>query len=96
MPKRKAPEISFQEHIAGFLIREHKYAVLEHSEITDTKNFIAEDHLWVFLKATQSDTLKKLADDYGTDARDEIFRSLNKYTANAASETITNNETMPS
>jgi type I restriction enzyme R subunit len=46
--------------------------------ITNTKHFIAEDLLWAFLKATQSDTLKKLKDDYGTDARDEVFRALRK------------------
>ena len=34
---------------------------------------LAEDHLWAFLNATQADTLKKLADDYGTDARDEMM-----------------------
>jgi type I restriction enzyme R subunit len=77
MPKRrKALELTFQEHIADFLVREHKYGVLEQGDITDTEHFIAEDHLWAFLKATQTDTLKKLADDYGTDARDEVFRAL--------------------
>jgi len=31
MPKRgKALELTFQEHIAAFLVREHKYGVLEH------------------------------------------------------------------
>ena len=74
MPKRKkAPELTFQQHIADFLIREHGYGVLEQSDITDTGHFIAEDPLWAFLKATQTDTLKKLADDYGTDARDEVL-----------------------
>ncbi len=30
MPKRKkAPELTFQQHIADFLVREHKYGVLE-------------------------------------------------------------------
>jgi len=66
----------FQEHIAKYLVGEHQYAVLEQGEITDTENYIAEDHLWSFLKATQPEALKKLADDYGTDARDEIFRAL--------------------
>jgi hypothetical protein len=42
--------------------------VLEQADITDTGHFIAEDQLWAFLQATQSDTLKKLTDDYGTDA----------------------------
>lgn len=42
--------------------------MLEQADITDTGHFIAEDQLWAFLQATQSDTLKKLTDDYGTDA----------------------------
>lgn len=79
MLKRKPPpELTFQQHIAAFLIREHGYGVLEQSEITDAEHCIAEDHLWAFLKATQADTLKKLTDDYGTDARDEVFRALRK------------------
>jgi type I restriction enzyme R subunit len=77
MPK-KAPELTFQQHIADFLIREHKYGVLEQTDITDTEHFIAEDQLWAFLKATQADTIKKLTDDYGTDARDEVFKALRK------------------
>ena len=76
--KKKAPELTFQQHIADYLVREHKYGVLEQSDITDTEHFIAEDQLWAFLKATQADTLKKLADDYGTDARDEVFKALRK------------------
>src|SRR4030042_4752705 len=78
MARKKPPELTFQQHIADFLVREHKYGVLEQTDITDTEHFIAEDQLWAFLKATQSDTLKKLTDDYGTDARDEVFRALHK------------------
>src|SRR5262245_24823385 len=79
MPRRKKPpELTFQEHVGNYLVREHKYGVLEQSDITDTDHCIAEDHLWAFLKATQSDTLKKLEDDYGTDARDEVFKALRK------------------
>ena len=79
MPKKKkAPELTFQQHIADYLIREHKYGKLEQSDITDTGHFIAEDQLWAFLKATQADTLKKLEDDYGTDAREEVFKALRK------------------
>jgi type I restriction enzyme R subunit len=74
--QKKAPELTFQQHIADFLVREHRYGVLEQTDITDTENFIAEDLLWTFLKATQDDTLRKLTDDYGTDARDEISRAL--------------------
>ena len=76
--RKKAPELTFQQHIADYLVREHKYGVLEQSDITDTKHFIAEDQLWAFLKDTQADTLKKLADDYGTDAREEVFKALRK------------------
>jgi type I restriction enzyme R subunit len=76
--KRKAPELTFQQHIAAYLVREHKYGVLEQSDITDTEHCIAEDQLWAFLKATQPDTLKKLEDDYGTDAREEVFKALRK------------------
>lgn len=70
------PEISFQKHIADFLVREHGYGVLEQTEISDPDFAIAEDHLWAFLKDTQGTALKKLSDEYGTDARDEIFRAL--------------------
>src|SRR6266404_6302891 len=76
--KKNAPELTFQQHVAGYLVREHKYGVLEQTDITDTEHFIAEDQLWAFLRATQADTLKKLEDDYGTDARDEVFKALRK------------------
>lgn len=76
--KKKAPELTFQQHIADFLVREHGYGVLEQSDITDTEHFIAKDQLWAFLTATQADTLTKLTDDYGTDARDEVFKALRK------------------
>ena len=72
----KAPELMFQQHIADFLVRVHGYAVLKQSEITDGEHFIAEDRLWAFLQATQGDTLKKLTDDYGSDARGEVFKAL--------------------
>jgi len=34
---------------------------MEQSDIPDTEHFIAEDQLWAFLKATQSDTPSALA-----------------------------------
>lgn len=76
--KKKAPEMTFQQHIADYLVREHGYAVLEQAEITNSEHFIAEDQLWAFLKASQADMLKKLVDDYGTDAREEVFKALRK------------------
>lgn len=74
----RAPELKFQKHIADFLVREHRYGVLEQSDITDSEHCIAEDQLWAFLKATQADTLRQLAADYGTDARDEVFKALRR------------------
>jgi type I restriction enzyme, R subunit len=71
----EGPEKKFQRHIADYFIRKHRYAVLEQNEITDTEYYFAEDHLIAFLKATQQETLESLA-DYGTDARDEIFKAL--------------------
>ena len=76
--KRKSQELTFQQHLSDYLIREHKYGELEQSDISDTEHFIAEDQLWAFLHASQADTLKKLADDYGTDAREEVFKALRK------------------
>lgn len=76
--KKKPPELTFQQHIADFLVREHRYAMLDHSDITDTEHFIAEGELWAFLEATQADQIKRLADDYGTDAREAIFKALRK------------------
>ena len=72
----EGPEKKFQKHIFEYLVREHKYAVLEQTEITDTEYYFAEDHLIAFIKATQRETFDALERDYGTDARDEIFRAL--------------------
>ena len=72
----EGPEKKFQKHIAGFLIREHGFAVLTQDEITDTEFYFAEDHLYAFLKATQAETLERLETNYGSDARDEIFKAL--------------------
>jgi type I restriction enzyme, R subunit len=76
--KKQPPELAFQQHISDYLVRKHKYGVLEQSDITDTEHFIAEHQLWAFLKASQPDTLKKLEDDYGTDAREEVFKALRR------------------
>lgn len=79
MPKKKkAPELTFQQHVEDYLVREHTYGVLEQTEITDREHCIAEDHFWAFLKTTQADQIKKLQDDYGTDAREEVFKALRK------------------
>jgi hypothetical protein len=76
--RRRAPELTFQQRVADFLVRVHTYGVLEQSDITDTEHCIAEDQLWAFLNATQADTLKKVKDDYGSDAREEVVRALRK------------------
>jgi len=75
-PMFEGPEKKFQKHIADFLLREHSFAILTQDEITDTDFYFAEDHLYAFIKATQSETLERLEVDYGSDARDEIFKTL--------------------
>ena len=75
-PPAKAPELKFQKHIADFLVRVHKYGVLDQADITDTEHCIAEEALWDFLNATQAQALQKLHADYGTDARSEVFKAL--------------------
>lgn len=72
----EGPEKKFQKHIADFLMREHGFAVLTQDEITEKEFYFAEDHLYAFLKATQSETLERLEIDYGSDSRDEIFKAL--------------------
>lgn len=71
-----SPELQFQQHVADFLLHEHGYGLLEQSEITDPDYALAEDHLWAFLTDTQPETVAKLAEQYGLDARDEVFRAL--------------------
>jgi type I restriction enzyme R subunit len=73
---RKPPEMAFQQHVAAYLERVHKFGKLEQADITGAQHCIAEDHLWDFLTVTQSETVQKLKDDYGTDSRQEIFKAL--------------------
>ncbi|WP_298581234.1 DEAD/DEAH box helicase family protein [uncultured Luteimonas sp.] len=70
-----SPELLFQQHVADFLVREHRYTTLEQTDIDPDHGWHA-DGLWAFLQATQPDALNKLADDYGADARREVFRAL--------------------
>ncbi len=72
----EGPEKKFQRHIFEYLVRNHKYTVLEQTEITDTEYYFAEDHLIAFIKATQKETFDALERDYGTDAHDEILKAL--------------------
>jgi type I restriction enzyme R subunit len=71
-----SPEILFQQHIADFFIREHGYGMLERADITDPDYALAEDQLWAFLNATQQESIRKLAEDYGSDARGEVLLAL--------------------
>ena len=78
MPRRPAPELSFQQHIADYLVREHGYRALGQHEIIDADHGIVEPELWAFLQATQPESLSKLAEDYSTDARAEVMRALRR------------------
>ena len=94
MARKKHPELTFQDHIAAYLRREHGYGVLEQAEITDTEHVIAEDHLWAFLADSQPETVKKPAADYGTDARDEVFSVQDMVAAIRARFDITDEEAL--
>lgn len=72
----EGPEKKFQRHMANYFLREHHYAFLEEEDISDRVHYIAENHLIGFLRKTQVDTFKKLEDNYGTDAPQEILRAL--------------------
>ncbi len=72
------PEKKFQRHIAAYLRKEHDYAVLAQTDITDPEFYIAGDHLIAFIRATQKQTIAALEKDYGTDTDDEILRALKK------------------
>ena len=69
------PELLFQQHIADFLVREHRYTVLEQAEI-DPEHGWNEDGMWAFLQGTQIDALKNLTSEYGIDTRGQVFRAL--------------------
>ena len=66
----------FQNHIADFLQQQHGYGVLEQGDISDRDGYLVEDHLLAFIRATQAETLERLASDYGSDAPMEIVRAL--------------------
>ena len=72
----EGPEKKFQRHIAEYFIREHGYGVLEQDDITDKDWYFAEAHLLAFLKATQGETLARLAEDYGSDTPGRICKAL--------------------
>lgn len=38
MARKKSTELTFQQHIADFLVRVHGYTVLEQAEITDSES----------------------------------------------------------
>jgi type I restriction enzyme R subunit len=72
----EGPEKKFQRYLAACFTREHGYAVLEQDDIIDKDWYFAEAHLLAFLQVTQAETLARLAEDYGSDTPNEIFKSL--------------------
>jgi len=72
----EGPEKKFQRHVANYFLKKHHYALFEEADITDRVHYIAEDHVIGFLRKTQADTFKKLEDNYGADAPQEILRAL--------------------
>ena len=72
----QGPEKKFQRHVGNHFLKKHHFALLEEADITDRTHYIAEDHLIGFLRKTQSETFKKLEENYGADTPQEILRAL--------------------
>ncbi len=72
----EGPEKKFQRHVCKYFLKKHSFALLEDADITDRHYYIAEDHLIGFLRKTQKETFKKLEENYGTDAGQEIMLAL--------------------
>ncbi|GAB4054891.1 DEAD/DEAH box helicase family protein [Spirosoma litoris] len=74
MPSNK--EKKFETHIADYLQKRHGMRPLSVDELTDRDYHIITKELFDFLLATQSNTLRSLELDYGTDTEAEVLRHL--------------------
>ena len=74
----EGPEKKFQRHVGNYFLKKHHFALFEETDITDRTYYIAEEHLIGFLRKTQSETFKKLEENYGADASQEILRALHR------------------
>lgn len=72
----ETPELQFQRHISDYLVRVHGHGRLEGDDVIDPDYAWVEDQLWAFLTDTQGDTVARLAEQYGADARDQVFNAL--------------------
>lgn len=72
----EGPEKKFQRHIGNYFLKKHHFALLEETDISDRTYYIAEEHLIGFLRKTQPETFRKLEENYGVDASQEILRAL--------------------
>ena len=80
MPRqKKAPELTFQQHIADFLVREHKYGVLEQADITDSEHLIAERTKGLPPRIQQLMRLAEVAGLEVSGERAEFLRELSAY-----------------
>lgn len=72
----ETPELQFQRHISDYLVRVHGHGRLEADDVIDPDYAWVEDQLWAFLADTQGETVARLAEQYGADARDQVFSAL--------------------
>lgn len=79
MPSNK--ETLFQNHIAAFLEREHKYLKLKSEQVVDKEYHLIEEDLIVFIKNTQPEKYNNLQNNFGTDADAEIIKALKETVA---------------
>ena len=56
MARKRAPEITFQQHIAAYLVREHQYGVLEQTDITDYRKSLIHECVTGQRRITEADS----------------------------------------
>ncbi len=71
-------EETLHVHICDYLREKHKYRVLEAKDLSDTEYYFVEKHLLEFLETTQSDSLNKLRETYGSGTTVEIIKAIHK------------------
>ena len=56
MPRKKQPELTFQQHIAAYLVREHQYGVLEQTDITAYRKSLIHECVTGQRRITEADS----------------------------------------
>ena len=69
-------ELDFQDHVRDYLVARQGYARLDMSAIDEPELALSRTELLAYLAATQTDSLARLGEDYGSDAGAEVVKAL--------------------